>query len=157
MRYIVTLMVLLTFCFSQTKEEALHDAKVRQEARAELLLELQQQKLLKSHNPTIKETKQPFNKIGLTINKDMIILDTNKTTNFFQNLTLSLESKFKQIQKELQSTIKDPKKIGIDINNEHINIDINTSSNYLKELEKKMQGFVKEFDNIAKEFDEPLH
>ena len=145
MRYLIILIALYTLSFSQTKEEALHDAKVRQEAREELLLELKQAEML-------KKTAKKFNKMGLTIDKNLIILDTNKTTNFFQNLAKSLEDKFNQIHKELESSIGNPKKTGIDINKEHIQIDMNTSKKYLKELEKKMQGFVKEFDNIAKEF-----
>ena len=145
MRYLIILIALYTLSFSQTKEEALHDAKARQEAREELLLELKQAEML-------KKTAKKFNKMGLTIDKNLIILDTNKTTNFFQNLAKSLEDKFNQIHKELESSIGNPKKTGIDINKEHIQIDMNTSKKYLKELEKKMQGFVKEFDNIAKEF-----
>ena len=148
MRYIFILILFLSPIFSQTKEEALHDAKIKQEARAELLLELQEKNrknnLLK---PTKAQAKQ-FSKIGLSIDKNLIILDTNKTTAFFKNFVNSLEDRFK----EIQSSLIDPKKAGIDIDSEHINIDINTSKRYLEKLEKTMQGFVKEFDNIAKEF-----
>ena len=35
----------------------------------------------------------------------------------------------------------------------HINIDLNKTKSFLDNWGKKMQGFVKEFNNIAKEFD----
>jgi len=34
----------------------------------------------------------------------------------------------------------------------HINIDLNKTKTFLDTWGKKMQGFIKEFDNISKEF-----
>ena len=84
MHYILIFILLFTFSFSQTKEEILHDKKIRQEARAELLLELKN-KYKENHltDPTKAQAKQ-FDKIGIMIKENKITLDINKTQNFFK-------------------------------------------------------------------------
>ena len=159
MNYILIFILFTQFTFSQTEEEIRHDEKIRQEARAQLLKELETEKKANKHsyldNPTPDQAKQ-FSKIGLTIEKNLIILDTNKTKNLFQLITNTLTKKVEKMSKELVEGVQDPKKMGVDINKDHINIDINTSKKYLKDLQIKMQSFLKEFDNMAKEFNAPI-
>jgi len=42
---------------------------------------------------------------------------------------------------------------GVKIDETHINIDLNKTKDFLETWGKKMQGFVKEFDSMAKEMD----
>ena len=152
MRHILfSLIVLLLFsgCQDKKEEQAQHDAKIAQEARTELLKEQAEAK--KKQEELEKNNK--FSKIGITSEDGKIIIDTNKTKSYFQNLTHEMKTKMDKMSKDLEKGIVKNEEAGIEANETHINIDLNKTKSFLDTWGKKMQGFVKEFDDIAKEFD----
>ena len=151
MNYLLIFILLVTFSFSQTKEEIIHDEKVRKEARAELLLELKK-KYEENHlvDPSVEQSEQ-FDKVGLMIKENKITLDMNKTQNFFKNLVDNFAEKIEKLNRDIEKSIESPQEIGIDITQDSINIDINKSKKYFNGLKEKMQNFINEFDTISKD------
>ena len=145
----------------QAKDEALKKAKLevkaaqaklraQEQARKEALLKAQVQKIDKK-----KETKhnEKLEKAGIHIEENVITIDTNKTKDFFKNISKKLEEKLKKITGEIEKGVLDEKATGVQIDKSHINIDLNKTKDFLETWGQKMQGFVKEFDNMAKELD----
>ena len=152
MRHILfSLIVLLLFsgCQDKKEEQAQHDAKIAQEARTELLKEQAEAK--KKQEELEKNNK--FSKIGITSEDGKIIIDTNKTKSYFKDLAHQMKTKMDKMSKDLEKGIVKNEEAGIEANETHINIDLNKTKSFLDTWGKKMQGFVKEFDDIAKEFD----
>ena len=143
------LLLLFSGCQDKKEEQAQHDAKVAQEARAELLKEQAEAK--KKQEEFEKNNK--FSKIGITTEDGKIIIDTNKTKNYFQDLAHQMKTKMDKMSKDLEKGIVKNEEAGIEMNETHINIDLNKTKTFLDTWGKKMQEFVKEFDDIAKEFD----
>lgn len=146
-----SLILLLSFsgCQDKKEEQAQHDAKVAQEARAELLKEQADAK--KKQEELEKNNK--FSKIGITSEDGKIIIDTNKTKSYFKDLAHEMKTKMDKMSKDLEKGIVKNEEAGIEMDETHINIDLNKTKSFLDTWGKKMQGFIKEFDEIAKEFD----
>jgi hypothetical protein len=149
-----SLILLLSFsgCQDKKEEQAQHDAKVAQEARAQLLKEQKAEAEAKKKQEELEKNNK-FSKIGITSEDGKIIIDTNKTKSYFKDLALEIKSKLYKMSKDLDIGIVKNEEAGIEANETHINIDLNKTKSFLDIWGKKMQGFVKEFDDIAKEFD----
>jgi hypothetical protein len=143
------LLLLFSGCQDKKEEQAQHDAKIAQEARTELLKEQAEAK--KEQEELEKNNK--FSKIGITSEDGKIIIDTNKTKSYFKDLAHQMKTKMDKMSKDLEKGIVKNEEAGIEANETHINIDLNKTKSFLDTWGKKMQGFVKEFDDIAKEFD----
>ena len=183
MRYLlVTLTLLLSLTGCQDKKQldeeaqAKHDAKIAQQAREEVLAELQAGKLQveKVPNKVIQEQILPevtanqtqistieekhslqhknaqLNQMGIHMEKDSITIDTNKTKEFFNDLSKKLDVQMKKISDDLEKGIIETKEAGVEINEKHIHIDLNKTQNMLEDWGKKIQIFVEEFDEISK-------
>jgi len=145
----------------KAKDEALHQARLETKAAKEKLLQEEQEKkeaFLRAAAQKSKEKKQALkneklSKIGITIEEHKITIDTNKTKDFFQNISQKLGDKLKKITQDLEKGMLDEKDAGVKIDETHINIDLNKTKDFLDAWGQKMQGFVKEFDDIAKEID----
>ncbi|WP_415406837.1 hypothetical protein ACLHDG_13905 [Sulfurovum sp. CS9] len=144
------LLLLFSGCQDKKEEQAQHDAKIAQEARAELLKEQAEAK--KKQEELEKNNK--FSKIGITSEDGKIIIDTNKTKSYFKDLAHEMKIKMDKMSKDLEKGIVKNEEAGIEMNETQINIDLNKTKTFLDTWGKKMQGFVKEFDEIAKEFDD---
>lgn len=181
MRYLlVTLTLLLSLSGCQDKKQldeeaqAKHDAQIAQQARAEVLAELQAEKIKKKEIQTqaLTEIKLPqtqistkeekysledknaqLNQMGIHMEKDSITIDTNKTKEFFNDLSKKLDVQMKKISDDLEKGIIDTKEAGVEINEKHIHIDLNKTQNMLEDWGKKIQVFVEEFDEISKNID----
>lgn len=143
------LLLLFSGCQDKKEEQTQHDAKIAQEARAQLLKE--QAKAKEKQEELEKNNK--FSKIGITSEDGKIIIDTNKTKSYFKDLAHQMKTKMDKMSKDLEKGIVKNEEAGIEANETHINIDLNKTKSFLDTWGKKMQGFVKEFDDIAKEFD----
>jgi len=145
------LILLLSFsgCQDKKEEQAQYDAKIAQKARAELLKEQTEAKKMKEE----LEKNNKYSKIGITSEDGKIIIDTNKTKSYFKDLAHQMKTKMDKMSKDLEKGIVKNEEAGIEANETHINIDLNKTKSFLDTWGKKMQGFVKEFDDIAKEFD----
>jgi len=176
----LTLLLSLTGCQDkkQLDEEAQakHDAKIAQQVREEVLAELQAGKLQveKVPNKVIQEQILPevtanqtqistieekhslqhknaqLNQMGIHMEKDSITIDTNKTKEFFNDLSKKLDVQMKKISDDLEKGIIETKEAGVEINEKHIHIDLNKTQNMLEDWGKKIQIFVEEFDEISK-------
>ena len=145
-----SLILLLSFsgCQDKKEDQAQHDAKIAQEARTQLLKEQAEAK--KKQEELEKNNK--YSKIGITKEDGKIIIDTNKTKSYFKDLAHQMKTKMDKMSKDLEKGIVKNEEAGIEMDETHINIDLNKTKNFLDTWGKKMQGFVKEFDNIAKDF-----
>ncbi len=142
----IFLLFSLSGCQDKKEDQAQHDAKVAQEARAQLLKEQAEAKKKSEQNST-------YAKIGITSKDGKITIDTNKTKSYFKDLAQQMKTKMDKMSKDLEKGIVKNEEAGIEMDETHINIDLNKTKSFLDNWGKKMQGFVKEFDNIAKEFD----
>ena len=153
MKYIlfsIILLLSLSGCQDTKEKQAKHDAKIAQQAREELLAELKAKKEAKKSEQN--DTK--LSKMGITMDKDKITIDTNKTKEFFQDMTKKIGDKIKKMVKELREGTIEDKDAGIELNESHINIDLNKTKDFVDDWGKRMQGLIKEFDEIVKEIDD---
>jgi len=175
MRYLlVTLTLLLSLSGCQDKKQlneeaqAKHDAKIAQQARAEVLAELQAGKLkiekvqteklqkkvlqeqgLPEDKHSLEHKNAQLNQMGIHMEKDSITIDTNKTKEFFNDLSKKLDVQMKKISDDLEKGIIETKDAGVEINEKHIHIDLNKTQNMLEDWGKKIQVFVQEYDKIT--------
>ena len=184
---LVTFSLLLSLTGCQDKKQldeeaqAKHDAKIAQQARAEVLAELQIEKLQAKkiqldklqkksiQNQALPEKKLPqtqtpekenkhslehknaqLNQMGIHMEKDSITIDTNKTKDFFNDLSKKLDVQMKKISDDLEQGIIETKEAGIEINEQHIHIDLNKTQNMLEDWGNKIQVFVQEYNEISK-------
>ena len=149
----VAIVLISLFFFSgcqESREE--HDAKVAQQARETLLKELQAKEEAQRRKEAEREEQSRLSQMGFKKTSDgKIIIDMNKTRNYFQMLAQQMQSKVEEMNKELESGTIREKEAGIEINQTHINIDLNKTKGFLDNLGKKMQGYVKEFEGIVQE------
>jgi len=143
----------------KAKDEALHKARLEtKEAKEKLLQQEQEKKEAFLKTSAQKDKKQELrnnklSKIGITLDKHKITLDTNQTKEFFRNISQTFGNKVKKITQDLEKGILDEKCAGVNIDKTHVNIDFNKTKNFLDAWGQKMQGFVKEFDDISKVID----
>ncbi len=150
MRYLLmSLILLLSFTGCENNEQqAEHDAKIAQQARTELLAELKAEKAREQKESQEKnETK--LSKMGVHMDDGIIIIDTNKTKDFFKDLNQKMAVHIKKISDDLEKGIIETKEAGVEMNEQHIHIDLNKTQNLLQEWGKQMQIFVQEFDEVS--------
>lgn len=153
MRYLLmSLILLLSFTGCEDNEQqagqqAIHDAKIKQEARAELLAELEAKKEPQDQNNT------KLTSMGISVDDGTITIDTNKTKDFFSEMNKKMAAQMKKISDDLGKGMIDTKEAGIEVDEQHIYVDLNKTQDLLMEWGKKMQVFVKEFDEMANTFD----
>jgi hypothetical protein len=99
------------------------------------------------------EKNSKFSQIGVTSKEGKITIDTNKTKEYFKGLAHQMKTKMDKMSTDLEKGIIKNEEAGIEMDETHINIDLNKTKTFLETWGKKMQGFVKEVDSIAKEFD----
>ncbi|WP_295420918.1 hypothetical protein [Sulfurovum sp.] len=149
---LIILIVLFSFSGCQDKEkQAQHDAQVAQKAKAELLAELKAKEEARKKKELEAQKNSKLSKIGITTEDGKIIIDTNKTKGFFKDVATQMKDKMEKFSKDLEQGMIKDKNAGIEVDETHINIDLNKTKSFLDNWGEKMQGFVKEFDNIAKE------
>ena len=147
----------------KAKDVALEKArKETQIAQTKLLAQEQAKKeaFLKEQRQKEKEVKQiaqneKLSHVGINIDNNKITIDTDKTKAFFKKLGQNFEDKIKKITQDIEKGVIDQKDAGVKIDETHISIDLNKTKDFLELWGKKMQGFVKEFDSMAKEMDVP--
>ena len=169
MRYLLltlTLLLSLSGCQEQKQldeeAQAKHDAQIAKQVRAEVLAELQAEKIQKREIQTQVSSREKnslehkdaqLNQMGIHMEKDRITIDTNKTKAFFNDLSKKLDVQMKKISDDLEKGIIDTKEAGVEINEKHIHIDLNKTQNMLEDWGKKIQVFVQEFDEISKDIE----
>jgi len=175
---LLSLILLLSFSGCQEKEQqsaeaqTKHDAKVAAETRAEVLAEFEAEKkaqlaqvqateakikALKVLPTAVTQTKQENDKldeIGIKMDNDVITIDTNKTKDFFHDLSKKMEVHMKKISQDLDKGVIEAKEAGVDVDNGKINIDLNKTQDLIQSWSKKIQIFADQFDDISKSLDQ---
>lgn len=182
MRYLLIILTFLLFftgcqekSHSDQEVQAKQDAKIAQQAREELLaeLEVKKQQELKQQktqrqaiNTPIKQTADikeelsmrvqntKLNPIGIHVEKNSITIDTNKTKAFFEELSQKMSLQMKKISDDFKQGVIDTKEAGIEINKQHINIDLNKTQNMLDDWGKKIKSFIHEIDDISESLEQ---
>ena len=150
---LLSLLLLLTLSGcqdkeQQQKEQAKHDAQIAQQARTELLAQLEKEK-------QAQESKNNrFSHMGVKMDQGTITIDTNKTKDFLRDLGRRMNVQMKQVSDDLQKGIIDAQEAGVKVNNGNINIDLNKTQTLLDEWSKKIDVYVKEFDKIAQDIED---
>jgi len=146
MRYLfISLFIVLFLTGCEDKEaQAKHDAQVAQQARADLLAELEAKKAQE------RLKKPDLNKMGFNVDQGTITIDTNKTKDFFSHFSKQMDMKMKKMSEDMQKGVIENKEAGIEINEQHIHIDLNKTRDFLLNWGQQLQVFVEEFDKMAK-------
>ena len=150
---IFVLLFSLLGCQDAKERQTQHDAQVAQQAKTQLLAELKAKEAARKKKVLEMQKKDKLSKIGITAEDGKIIIDTNQTKSFFKEIANKMKHKMEKLSKDIEKGMIKDKNAGIEIDETHINIDLNKTKSFLENFAKKMQGFVKEFDTIAKEID----
>ncbi|MEY3089761.1 MAG: hypothetical protein RL113_77 [Pseudomonadota bacterium] len=144
MRYIIiSLLVALHFSGCEDKErQAAHDAQVAQEARAQLLAELEARKKLEEQNHS------KLNRMGIALEKGVITIDTNKTKTFLNHFGEEMHTKAEALSKDLKESMQQVKEESIEINDQYIHVDLNKTQNALLQWSEKFRSFMEEINEF---------
>jgi hypothetical protein len=88
---------------------------------------------------TIEETV--LQEMGFNLEDEKIIIDFNKTNNFFLNIEKRLEQKAEEIETKIQNAEINITK-GVEITDEKVSIDLNSTKNVLNELSELFQDII---------------
>ncbi len=96
-----------------------------------------------SSNETIEETF--LNEMGFNFKGEKIILDLNKTKNFFSRIRKKMENKVKEI-KDINVT----KESGVIITKNRVDIDLNSTKNLLNSISSLFKSIILDTNNSIK-------
>ena len=150
----LTLLLSLTGCEDKeqlAKDQAAHDAKIAQQARAELLAELEAQKEALKRSQEENETK--LMQMGVRMDDGIITIDTNRTKDFFRALNQKMAVEIQKISEDLKKGIIEKKEAGVEMKDQQLHVDLNKTQGLLQEWGKQMQGFMQELGNVTKSLD----
>jgi len=143
--------IILLFFFSgcenkeqQQEKQAKHDAQIAQQARTELLAEIDKEKKAQD------EKNNRFSHMGVKMDNGTIIIDTNKTKDFLKEFGQKMHLQMKQVSSDLQKGVIDAQEGGVKVDNGNINIDLNKTQTFFNEWSKKIDSYVQEFDAMTK-------
>ena len=146
----LTILLALSGCQDAKENQASHDAKIAEQAKAELRAELkkeQEEKVLE----TQKNNK--YAHIGITTEDGKVIIDTDKTKSYFQQMANQLKAHADKFAKDFEKGVIDDKEAGIEVNATHINIDLNKTKSFLDTWSKTIEGYAKEFKQMTETLD----
>ncbi len=96
--------------------------------------------------------------IGIVVDQNHIIIDTNQTKHFLESLTRKLDHNFKQIEKNLRKEkLRSPNDTGIIITQDRIEVDLNKTQNFVEKWMRSMEAVGQQLDGIAKELDKSFN
>ncbi len=96
--------------------------------------------------------------IGIIVDQNHIIIDTNQTKHFLESLTRKLDHNFKQIEKGLRrKKLRSPNDTGIIITQDRIEVDLNKTQNFVERWMRSMETVGQQLDGIAKELDKSFN
>jgi len=136
----------LSGCDNHTETQSQRDARIAKEAKAELLAELKAEEKAKKKEREAREKNSTLFKIGIYQEGDTITIDTNKTSNFFKDLSQQITREMKKFSDEMEK--------GIEVDENHIQIDLNKTGNILDKWHQKMQNFANEINAISKSLEQ---
>ncbi len=127
----------------EVKLQEKRDAKIKAEKERLAKLQKLKEEKAKANEPSL------MNNLGVSMNDGKLIIDMNKTKNFFGTIAKKLSTADTEL-KDGNLTIT--KEAGVEINKKSMSIDFNKTETFLTSIGKKMKTFSKEFDNLSKSF-----
>lgn len=152
----ITLAILLALsgCQDAKEKQAAHDAKIAEQAKAELRAELKQEQEEKAQQEAIEVQKNnKYAHIGITTDEGKVIIDTDKTKSYFQQMAAKLKAHADKFAKDFEKGVVNEKEAGIEVNATHINIDLNKTKSFLDAWTKTIEGYANEFGKMTEEID----
>ncbi len=96
--------------------------------------------------------------IGIVVDQNRIIIDTNQTKHFLESLARKLDHNLKQIEKDLRKKkLRSPNDTGIIITQDRIEVDLNTTQNFVEKWMRSMETVGQQLDGIAKELEKSFN
>jgi len=137
----IAFAVLMSGCESKEEQERARQAEL---IKSEQLKKEEAQRQAAQEIPTLS-------KIGVSTDDGKIVIDTNKAKEFFGKLHQNIDSKSKELDKELkEGNLSITNSIGIEATQEKVSIDLNKTRNFLEGWGKQMESFAREFDKLTK-------
>ena len=144
----LTILFSLIACQNETQEE--HDAKVAEKAKAELRVELKKEADEKAKQREIAVAKNnSMAHIGITTTNGKLIIDTNKTKAYFDQIASTFKSHADKFVNDMNKGIIDDKEAGIEVNKTNINIDLNKTKSFLEAWGKTIDSYTTEFKKFT--------
>ena len=83
----------------------------------------------------VLEPKDLLGQLGLNITDGKIVIDINKTSNFFENIENQMQNKAKEIETKIaNSELNMTENMGIEVQGEQIAIDLNKTKKMLQQI-----------------------
>jgi len=146
-------------------QKAKADTEANESAGKKVLAEAEQhprpeKKEQKQALQTQEKADEPsvMSRMGITMQDGKIIIDTNKTIEFFSIFQEKLDNTSRELDRELKEgnlTITVP--MGVEVTSEKVSIDLNKSKSFFDSWGEKMVGFAKEFDKMTQMLHEDNH
>ena len=155
MRYLLLASIILfslAGCESaeeKAQAQAVHDAKIIKQARADLMAELKVKADAKLKADALQNTK--LSQVGISVKDKEITINPEKAKDFFNNIGKRLEERLLNLTKDLDKGMVEGTDTGVHINESKINIDLNKTQDFLRLWGEKMRSFVKEMDKVSSE------
>jgi uncharacterized lipoprotein NlpE involved in copper resistance len=159
MKQIITVTILLlslTACQNSKEKQEAHDAKIIAQARAELLTELQEKKILKEKE-ALKDVKEnKLSHLGITNKDGTLSINTNQTKAYFKNIADNIQKSIHKYKTNMKNGVIYEREAGIEINTTHINLDLNKTKNFLDHWGRKVNEYIQEFKKLTKDIDKTI-
>lgn len=146
------LLFMLSGCQNAQENQAEHDAKIAAQAKAELRAELkaEQEAKAKQHEKELQQNNKLAH-MGITSTNGKLIIDTNKTKSFFQQMAANLKVKADKFAKDMKAGVIDDKEAGIVVTETQVNIDLNKTKSFLDNWGKVFESYAKEFQQMTED------
>ena len=136
--YLFSLLLSLTSC---DNSESVHE-KSGQDSIAQVVKELKSgvpKKEAEQNLSIVKQKKTIFQEMGIEFSDEKLIIDINKTNNFFGTLEKRLERHAKEFGQKVENKIEKidiniTRDMGIEVKQEEINIDLNKTKKMLDNI-----------------------
>ena len=97
-------------------------------------------KELKTEEVEVPKEKDLLSELGFDFTEDKIIIDINKTSNFFSQIETQMEDKAKEIESKISNMdFNISKDMGIELEGDQIGIDLNKTQNMLQQINVLMK------------------
>jgi hypothetical protein len=151
---LLPLLIALSGCNSKSESQAEHDAKVAAQAKAELRAELkrEEEKRAKQHELELQKNNKLAH-MGITTSNGKLIIDTNKTKSFFQQMAANIKVKADKFAKDMREGKINDAEAGIVVTDTQVNIDLNKTKGYLDKWGKVFESYAKEFQKMTQDLD----
>ena len=154
--YLFFLLLSLTSCDNgeRVHQNSNHDtiSQVVKEIKSGVLKKEAEQNLSLEYTPPIKQKKTIFQEMGIEFSDEKLIIDINKTNNFFGTLEKRLERHAKEFGEKVENKIDKidinmTRDMGIEVKQEEINIDLNKTKKMLDNISHIFESLLFELNS----------